>query len=515
MPAPKIPHDVFFLDRACPRSLQAQLREAVVSAILSGQAAAGARMPSSRKLASHLNVARMTVTLAYQELVAQGYLEAQARSSYRVAQVDGPITRDPAPHDGAETPDGKDRGAAPQGASDGASQTGRADWQRILSSQLSTRRKVRKPADWRDLPYPFVYGQMDERLFDHAAWRDCSRQALGQRDFSDMAGDFAAADDPLLVDYIRARSLPRRGITARADEILVTVGAQNGLWLTTELLTRRPLRAICENPGYPDTLQALRWCGADASTVDIDDDGLPPSAIPDGTQAVFVTPSHHAPTGVTMSGARRAQLLARAAEQDFIIVEDDYEFEMSFLEPPSPALKSLDRADRVIYVGSFSKAMFPGLRLGYLVGPPEFIAEARELRAMILRHPPGHQQRTAAYFLAQGHYDRMIHTMRLEYARRRQVLQSALDRAGLQVAGAAHFGGSSLWVQAPVDVDAARLEADLLAHGVLIEPGAPFFDAPDGPRNYFRLGYSSITADRIEAGVQIIAARVAALSAKR
>ena len=485
MTSQTIPPEVFFLDRQSKRPLQAQILETVIASILSHQAPPGTKMPSSRQLAAHLGVARMTVTLAYQELIAQGYLESERRSAYRVADTD-------AAQRVITAVDGRPAGDGPF-------------WNRFLSDTLATRRRVQKPVNWRGLPYPFVYGQMDTTLFNHTAWRNCARQALGTRDFDAMAGDLVAADDPLLVNYIRARTLPRRGITADPDQILVTVGAQNALWLVIALLTRRRIRAVCENPGYPDTIAALRWHGADVTAVDIDDDGLPPGRIPPGTDAVFVTPSHHAPTSTTMPKARRLQLLADAEAQDFIVVEDDYEFEMSYLEPPSPALKSFDRNDRVLYVGSFSKSLFPGLRLGYLVGPRRVIAEARELRSLMLRHPAGHQQRTAAYFMAQGHFDMQIRNMRRQFARRRDAMQKALEDTVFEVAGAARFGGSSLWVKGPAGLDATELARSLLGDGVLIEPGAPFFDAEDCPKEFFRLGFSSIPADRIETGIRLIA----------
>ena len=489
MPALTIPTESFFLDRDSPRSLQAQIRETIVSAIVSGQAPIGACLPSSRRLAEHLGVARMTVTLAYQELVALGFLNSENRRAYRVA-------------DSAPVSQLFDE----QSAEDESSNL---DWDDWLGESLIHRRRVEKPYDWRTFRYPFVYGQMDPGLFDHTAWRDCARQAMGRRDFGDMAGDMAISDDPVLVNYIRARTLPRRGISATPDTILVTVGAQNALWLAIALLSRRPLRAVCENPGYPDMRTALAWSGAEVETVDIDEHGLPPEKIPDGTQAVFVTPSHHAPTGTTMPRDRRRQLLTDAEARNFIVVEDDYEFEMSFLEPASRALKAHDRNDRVIYVGSFSKALFPGLRIGYMVGPRRVIAEARELRALILRHPPGHLQRTTAYFLAQGHYDAQIRAMRRHFAQRREIMQAALADTGLEIAGAARFGGSSLWIRGPAGLDATALSRDLLSDGVVIEPGTPFFTPPDAPTEYFRLGYSSIPADRIAAGIKLIARRVA------
>ena len=206
---------------------------------------------------------------------------------------------------------------------------------------------------------------------------------------------------------------------------------------------------------------------------------------------------------------RRLALLEAASREDFVIVEDDYEFEMSFLKPVSPALKSLDKAGRVIYAGSFSKSIFPGMRLGYLVGPPGFIAEARALRSMVLKHPPGHVQRTVAYFLAEGHYDAMINRMRLAFRRRRQVMDEAIRETGLTVAGQGGFGGSSFWMAAPEGVDTGRLARNLRAEGVLIEPGLSFFDPARPDRRHYRLAYTSIPPARIAEGIARIARALA------
>jgi GntR family transcriptional regulator/MocR family aminotransferase len=197
--------------------------------------------------------------------------------------------------------------------------------------------------------------------------------------------------------------------------------------------------------------------------------------------------------------------LDRARALDAIIVEDDYEFEMSYLSPPSPALKSLDADGRVIYVGSFSKSLFPGLRLGYLVGSEPFIREARALRASVLRHPPGHIQRTAAYFLSLGHYDAQIRRMSRTLSERRNVLEAAIQHHGLTIAGRGTFGGSSIWMRAPKGVDTGQVALELRSKGVLIEPGAPFFAADNPPADYYRLAYSSIPVARIEAGVRLVA----------
>jgi GntR family transcriptional regulator/MocR family aminotransferase len=206
--------------------------------------------------------------------------------------------------------------------------------------------------------------------------------------------------------------------------------------------------------------------------------------------------------------ARRKELLAKAEAEDFVIVEDDYEFEMSFLKSPSPSLKSLDQDGRVIYVGSVSQSLFPGLRLGYLVGPAPFIREARALRATVLRHPPGHIQRTVAYYLSLGHYDALVRRMSKTYHERRQVIDAALKDNGLTIAGQGTYGGSSVWVRAPDGIDTTELAHRLKADKVLVEPGAPFFSGEAPPTQYLRLAYSSIPSARIPEGIRLIAAAI-------
>lgn len=487
MSATQIPEGIFFLDRTSRLGLQAQIRETVVSGVLSGRLVPGARLPSTRRLTDYLAVSRITITLAYQELASQGYIEVAARRVYRVSE-NAPVAR--------------------LRAADSQQRADAIDWAGRLGTRFAIAKPVRKPLDWRGYPYPFVYGQMDPTLFDLTGWRDCARRALARNDFELMAGDFAAADDMQLVSYISSRTLPRRGIRAQPDEILVTVGAQNAIWIAAQLLLRQGSHAVCENPGHPDIFASLALTGATVTPVDVDAEGLAPERLPEQLDAVFVTPSHQSPTATRMPMERRQRLLQAAEEKDFIIVEDDYEFEVSFLAPPSPALKSLDRQGRVFYIGSFSKSLFPGLRLGYLVAPVPVIREARALRALMLRHPPGHLQRTAAYFLALGHYDAVIRRMRTEYARRHETMEAALNRHGFTIAGASSFGGTSFGLEAPEGTDTDRLAQELRADGVIIEAGSPFFAGPDQPSRYFRMAYSSIPEGRIAEGVAITARRL-------
>ncbi|WP_272001686.1 MocR-like pyridoxine biosynthesis transcription factor PdxR [Roseovarius sp. ZX-A-9] len=478
--------ETFFLDSDAQGTLQAQIQQMIAEGILSGRFAKGEKLPSSRKLAAHLGVSRITVTLAYTELQANDYLSARDRSGFYVSD------NAPEPPRFAPRHPGQDR----------------IDWSRALGRRFTGGATPEKPQDWSGYRYPFIYGQADPKLFDHANWRHCALRALGQKDFHALTTDYYDQDDPKLIEFVARHTLPRRGILAEPEEILITMGAQNALWLTAQVLLTQRRTAVIEDPCFHALRDILTQSRCHLTAVPVDHDGLPPNALPEQADVIFTTPSHQCPTNATMPLARRKALLKKAREMDALIVEDDYEFEMAFLGSPSPSLKSLDRDGRVIYVGSFSKSIFPGLRLGYLVGPRPFIREARALRASVLRHPPGHMQRTAAYFLSLGHYDSLIRKMSQVYAHRRQVMEAALAEHGLRIAGRGVFGGSSIWMRAPDGVDMTEVNERLRMHGVLIEPGAPFFHDPDRARNFYRLAYSSIHADRIAAGVALIASEL-------
>lgn len=482
-----IPVDALLLDPTYRGTLQARVQQMVAQGILSGRFRRGDKLPSSRKLAAHLGVSRITVTLAYNELVANDFLTSRGRSGYFVS--------DNAPDPPAFVP--------------GRGETDVIDWSRAIGQRFTGGATPRKPLDWARYTYSFIYGQTDASLFDHANWRQCALQTLGARSFPELSNDLYDQDDPELIQFILRHTLPRRGIVARPDQVLITLGAQNALWLAAQVLLTQRRTAAIEDPSYPALRDILVQSRCHLVPVSIDAKGLPPGRLPKATDVIFVTPSHQCPTSATMPIGRRRALLDRARALDALIVEDDYEFEMAFLRPPAPALKSLDSEGRVIHVGSFSKSLFPGLRLGYLVGSEPFIREARALRASVLRHPPGHVQRMAAHFLSLGHYDAQIRKMTRVYHERRQVMEEAIARHGLKIAGHVAHGGSSFWMRAPDHVDTDHLASVLAERDVLIEPGRAFFVQDRPPGNFYRLAYSSIPAARINEGVARIAQAIA------
>lgn len=478
--------ETFFLTPGAQGTLQAQIQEMIAQGILSGRFHPGEKLPSSRRMAAHLGVSRITVTLAYTELVANDYLTSRGRSGFFVSETA------PIPPVYEPRPKGEDR----------------VDWSRAIARSFTGAAMPEKPQDWRSYRYPFIYGQVDPSLFDHANWRLSAMRALGAKDFAALTEDQFDRDDPLLVEFIARHTLPRRGITAGPSEILITMGAQNALWLTAQILLTPRRRAVIEDPCYYALRDVLAHTRCHVAHVPVDDRGLLPDALPGEVDAIYCTPSHQSPTTATMPLDRRRALLARAQALGAVVIEDDYEFELSFQGAPLPALKSLDGDGRVIYVGSFSKSLFPGLRLGYLVGSAAFIREARALRAATLRHPPGLMQRTAAYFLSLGHYDAQIRRMSRVLSKRRSALSEAIERHGLEPATPASSGGSAFWMRAPLTVDTEVLARRLRQDGVLIEPGRSFFGTEAPPRHFYRLGYSSIPSERIDAGVGRIAAAI-------
>lgn len=480
-------------------SLQAQIRQMVVGAILDGQLPPGMPLPSSRDMAEELGVARNTVVLAYQQLSEEGYLVSRQRSGHF---VNAEITRGRAapPQQHAPVP-----AAGPH----------RVDWQSRFCLHPAQQRSIAKPSDWQRYPYPFLYGQLDPSLFPTADWRECCMKSLGVLDIREWAPDQITRDDETLVQQIRTRVLPRRGVWAAADELIVTVGAQHALYMLADLLVREGTRVAIEDPGYPDARNIFASRTSQLVPLPVDLEGLPVDDRLRQFDYLYATPSHQCPTGVTMPLARREALLRLADEADLVIIEDDFESENRFDGEPIPALKSLDRSDRVIYVGSLSKSLAPGLRVGYVVAAPPLIAELRALRRLMLRHPSAFTQRAFALFLSLGHHDAQLRRLAMAQRERGAILLDALARHAPDCRVVPVTGGGSCWVRLPEGVRAADVAERAQEHGVLIEPGDVFFAADPAPAGFMRLGYQAIEAKHIEAGIRELAQVVAALRPRR
>ncbi len=241
---------------------------------------------------------------------------------------------------------------------------------------------------------------------------------MNRKDLKVWSADSHYSDSTELLEQVCNRILPRRGVFETTDSVLVTLGSQNGLYITSQLLGGRNRVATIEDPGYPDARKILSASFGEVRFQPVDDEGLIVDERLRGTTLVFATPNRQCPTTVTMSEQRRKELIAAADEYDFFIVEDEYECDVDYRNFTPFPLRSTEAKGRVIYLGSLSKGLSPGLRLGYLVAEPEFVEAARDVRGTILRHPPIVLQHTAAVFLRFGYYESQLRRLHSDFMAR-------------------------------------------------------------------------------------------------
>ena len=476
---------IIYLDPGSAMSLQNQIRQKLVDGILNGAFPPGMKLPSSRKLAQQLKVARNTVVAAYQQLIADGYLVSRQRSGIFVNEE---ILESRVAH--------SDEGSR-------AAQAESAAWARRVRSMPARWRAVHDQPNWRHYPYPFIDGKFDPSLFPLAEWREANRLALSVADVNEWSTDSGDSDDPKLIEEIRTKILTRRGIQAGSDEILVTMGTQNSLYLISQMLADTTTTIAVEEPGNHEMRSLLQMRGADITTQPVDEQGIIVDAGLDAVNVVYVTPSHQIPTAVAMSLERRQALMRAASDMDFLIIEDDYECETNYMDYPLPAMRSMDAEGRVIYVASLSKALAPGVRMGFIVASPDFIRRARQLRRKILNHPPLNNQRVVAYFLSLGHYDSLMLRLGRVFRERRTALQRALNNVrGVPLEISPEVGGTTYWVRTPRDFDVANFVREAEKHGVLIEPVEHYYAIRDNAENCFRMGVTSLSVDKIRPGVE-------------
>ncbi|GBQ20736.1 transcriptional regulator [Gluconacetobacter sacchari DSM 12717] len=471
-------------------TLQTRLREGLVRAIEEGLLRVGMRLPSSRALAASLGISRNTTVLALERLVEEGYLVARDRSGLYVADlghVADPMTSRDAPP--------------------GEKPAGHNSWHSRFAVRPSLFRHISKPANWADYPYPFLFGQSDPALFPLQEWRECVRMTSGAAGVSLWAADTIDEDDPKLIEQLCLHVLPRRGIRAVPDEVMITLGAQQALSLVIRLLAGAGRRVGLENPSYPDVRHMLAIEPCRSVILDIDEEGLKIGPDAASCDVIITTPGHQCPTTAIMPLSRRQALMDLAARHDLILVEDDYDTALFEEELALPALKSLDIDGRVIHISSFSKVIAPGLRIGYVVASRPLIDELRALRRLILRHPPRNNQRALAQFIALGHYRTHLRRMGRILHDRARMMEEMLPRYLPLCRWRRDPGATSFWVRDPQHLgDSVQLAAMARAQGVLIEPGDPFFVTPGTGRSMFRLGFASIDASRIEEGLRRLGA---------
>jgi GntR family transcriptional regulator/MocR family aminotransferase len=478
------------LDPRQPGGLQRQIYTSIQRAILDGVVGPGTRLPSSRALADDLDVSRTTTLLAVQQLQAEGYLTGRRGSGIFVADElpDDLLRRRTArPAARLKHPDLSRRGAALVAAPQGA--------ERLAGP-----------------PRAFRIGTPGVDLFPVALWwRLASRRLRSitptQLDYGEPAGLRA------LREAIAGHVPAARGTRFSPDQVLIVAGAQQGLELISRVLLDPGDRVWMEEPGYPGARSALLGAGARILPVPVDGEGL---EVETGARRAgdarlaYVTPSHQYPLGVPMSLPRRLALLRWASRTGAWVVEDDYDSEFRYGARPVPCLHGLDVDGRVIYVGSFSKTLFPSLRLGFLIVPPDLQDGLVAARAAADQHPPVLDQAVLADFIGEGHFGRHLRRMRVAY---RERLEALTDAAARYCRGALRLRPTRTGLHAIADLegaDAARVSREAAARGVEATPLSAYF-ARRGPRiNALVLGFAAVRPEAARRGMERLAAAIEA-----
>lgn len=472
---PPLPVDLSGIRLDPAAGLSRQLYLALRERILDGRLAGCTRLPASRDLADLLGISRNTVTRAFDQLYAEGYIEGRVGAGTYVADLCQPAAAVAAP---ASLP-GPPPGPALQ----------------LLAEHRLNPRPDGPPRAFRvgvpafDL-FPFeTWARLMARF-----WRRPPAEALG---YGDPAGDRRLRE--LVAAYLRSS----RGLACEPEQVLITCGSQQAISLCAQLLLQPGERVAIENPGYRAAGHAFAVAGGRLCGVPVDAEGLDTAALEalGACRLAYVTPSHQYPTGVTLSLARRLELLAWAERHDAWVIEDDYDGEYRYRGVPLAPLASLDRQGRVLYVGTFCKIAFPGLRLGYLVLPQALVEPFAQRRALDMRHSEAGSQAVMAEFIAAGHFQRHVRRMRGAARARRD----ALLQGWPQVPGCAPLPVVEAGLHLSVAVDSLARERELIAKAasVGVEINAlsgywlPDSTTPEEARAGLVLGFASVPEAQI------------------
>jgi GntR family transcriptional regulator / MocR family aminotransferase len=457
-----------------------QVYKGLRQAILSGTLRPGERLPSTRDLAEQLDISRTVALLAYDQLLAEGFVEGRGGSgTYVSARLAGNAAR------------GKANSARPRLSRFGAA---------AEATAAIVDRPRRKPVAMR---YDFVYGCSDLTTFPFEMWRRLMlrqvRQSPARRfDYGPALGS------ERLREAICAHLRRSRAVVCEPSQLIIANGSQQALDLTIRVLVERGDRVAIEDPHYDGIRGALQTAGARLRGVPVDREGLDPARLPGDARLVFVTPSHQFPTGAILPLDRRLALLDWARRNNAVIVEDDYDGEFHYGGRPLESLQGLDSEGRVLYIGTFSRTVFPALRIGYLIPPPSLVSAFSAAKWLNDLHSATLEQQTLAEFIANGMYERHLRRLRRRNTARREALLSAIgeflgnrvnvtgDGAGAQVV---------LWpkkrvVEEEIVARAAERGVGIygIAHCYLRRPSRPGF----------MLGYARLNEREIRDGVRIL-----------
>jgi GntR family transcriptional regulator/MocR family aminotransferase len=479
-------------DHATPLFLQ--VYGEIRAAILSRRLTPGTRLPSTRALAARLGLSRASVLTAYEQLLAEGYLTGRVGSGTYISV------------DLTETPEQR------------SSQ--RAGVARAAPPPLPPRAKAMEgmfsgPLEIDDAPFSSGRCSVDARTM--AAWRSLSHRVtrtLGpvHLDYSDPRGLPELRET--ICEYLGAA----RAVRCEPDQVIVTAGAQQAVDIAIRVLLERDDEVWVEDPGYPMTVRALAAAGVRRHPLPVDAHGLDVRAglrTAPRARVAFVTPSHQYPLGVVLAMGRRLELLAWAREAGAWIVEDDYDSEFRYAGRPLASLQGLDEGERTLYVGTFNKVLFPGLRLGYAVVPRALLRAFINARMLIDRHPPTLDQMVLAAFMRRGHFVAHLRRVRQLYREQRDTLVTELTRVlGDRVSLDAPGQGKHLVTFLRENVSDVAVAASVRPHGVLARPISPMYQRAR-VRSGLLLGFTGFPREAVVSAVAGLRAGIDAARGRR
>jgi GntR family transcriptional regulator / MocR family aminotransferase len=470
--------------------LQQQIYDSVRQAILSGVLTPGTRLPSSRILAQDLSIARMTAVLAFEQLAAEGYIASRVGAgtyvNHELPDVDVQPANARVPH--AKHPPLSRRGLA-------------------LSQMPRVITKIDGP------PRAFRLGVPALDRFPVALWNRIVSRRMRQLNAKQLDYGHAAGSSALR-EAIALHVSRSRGTTCTAEQVIVVAGAQQGLELIAKLLLDPGDLAWMEEPGYPAARGALISAGARIESAPIDDQGIRVEhlkSLKQRARLIYTTPSHQFPLGVQMSLPRRLALLRWARDVRAWIVEDDYDSEFRYGARAAPSLHGLDPDGRVIYVGSFSKTLFPALRLGYVIVPRDLHASITNARRASDLHPPGLLQEVVAEMMLEGHFERHLRRMNTHHRERLEALDESLRR---YCNGALTLRPVTTGLHAVADLQEANAESvfrEALALGVEAMPLSSYYAGRRrAPSNALVLGFGGVPSKVVKESVKRLAGAIQA-----
>lgn len=464
------------LDPGGPVPLYQQVYQQIREQILQGVLGPGQRLPSSRTLANCYRVGRVTVTTAYDQLLAEGYVQSQTGAGTFVAD-DLPLL-EPIPLPFLPS------------LSHWAQHLGHVVIER--DGEGGTRPQI-----------DFGFGRSFPHLFPYDIWRRLLNRYLSTDDSMLSRYGSTAGFEPLrqaIAEYLARQ----RGVLCKPEQVVVVNGGQQALDILTRLFLNPGDEVLVESPGYPDAWELFRMNGARLHPLPVDEHGFPAHQIPRDCPArlAFVTPTNQFPQGGAMPLERRLALLHWAKENDALIVEDDYDGELRYHGHPLAALQGLDSTGHVVYLGTFSKVLFPALRLAYVVLPPALLKPFLQMKAVVDRGAPTLTQAAVSDFITEGHFEKHLNHLRKAYGKRREILIQALQTyVNVPLRYAQEEAGLHVMVYLPPGMDEEQVVRYAAAHGVGVYPGSIYHLLRPSPPSIL-LGFSGLDETEIQEGIR-------------